>query len=188
MLAVDFVRVDTMLLKRIYALIAVKHGSRRAHLVGVTAHPTGEWATQAARNLMMDLAARATSVKFLLRDRDFRFTRSFDAVFAADSIQILISPPGAPRANAICERLIGTLRRELLDRMLIVNERHLSPDPHDLSASFQHHGTTSDARATRTAPGRNRISARDQHGWLLGSPQTDPRWTHQRVSHCRMIK
>jgi putative transposase len=124
-LAVDFVHVDTVLLKRIYALIAVEHGSRRAHLVGVTAHPTGEWATQAARNLMMDLADRATSVKFLLRDRDSRFTRSFDAIFAADSIQILTSPPGAPRANAICERLIGTLRRELLDRMLIVNERHL---------------------------------------------------------------
>jgi transposase InsO family protein len=123
-LAVDFVHVDTVLLKRIYALIAVEHGSRRAHLVGVTAHPTGEWATQAARNLRMDLADRATSVKFLLRDRDSRFTRSFDAVFAADSIQILTSPPGAPRANAICERLIGTLRRELLDRMLIVNERH----------------------------------------------------------------
>jgi transposase InsO family protein len=124
-LAVDFVHVDTVLFKRIYALIAVEHGSRRAHLVGVTAHPSGEWATQAARNLMMDLADCATSVKFLLRDRDSRFIRSFDAVFAADSIQILTSPPGAPRANAICERMIGTLRRELLDRMLIVNERHL---------------------------------------------------------------
>jgi putative transposase len=101
---VDFVPVDTVLFKRIYALIAVEHGSRRAHLVGVTAHPSGDWATHAARNLMMDLADRATSVKFLLRDRDSRFTRSFDAVFTADSIRILTSPPGAPRANAICER------------------------------------------------------------------------------------
>jgi putative transposase len=73
----------------------------------------------------MDLSDRATTIKFLLRDRDSRFTRAFDAVFTAESIQILTSPPQAPRANAICERMIGTLRRELLDRILIVNERHL---------------------------------------------------------------
>ncbi|HEX8933959.1 MAG TPA: hypothetical protein VF788_07165 [Pseudonocardiaceae bacterium] len=121
----DFVQVDTVLLRRIYALIAVEHGSRRAHLVGVSAYPTGEWTTQAARNLLMDLGERATSVKFLLRDRDSRFTRAFDAVFAADNIRILTSPSRAPRANAICERMIGALPRELLDRILIVNERHL---------------------------------------------------------------
>jgi putative transposase len=103
----DFVPVDTVLLRRIYALIAVEHGSRRAHLVGVSAHPTGAWTTQAARNFMMNLADRVTTVKFLLRDRDSRFTRAFDAVFAAADIRILTSPPGAPRANAICERLIG---------------------------------------------------------------------------------
>jgi transposase InsO family protein len=114
-----------VLLRRIYALIAVEHGSRRAHLVGVSAHPTRAWATQAARNLLMDIANRATSATFLLRDRDCRFTTSFDAVFTADGIRILTSPPRAPRANAVCERMIGTLRRELLDRILIVNERHL---------------------------------------------------------------
>ena len=70
----DFLHVDTVLLKRIYALIAVEHGSRRAHLIGVTAHPTGAWTTQAARNLLMDLADRATTITFLLRDRDCRFT------------------------------------------------------------------------------------------------------------------
>jgi transposase InsO family protein len=122
---VDFVHVDTVVLRRIYALIAVEHGSRRAHLAGVTAHPTGAWTTQAARNLLMDIADRATSVTFLLRDRDCRFTKAFDTVFTADGIRILTSPPGAPRANAICERMIGTLRRELLDRVLVVNERHL---------------------------------------------------------------
>ena len=74
-LAVDFVHVDTVLLTRIYALIAVEHGSRRAYLAGVTAHPTGAWTTQAARNLLMDLGERVTTVKFLLRDRDSRFTR-----------------------------------------------------------------------------------------------------------------
>ena len=124
-LAVDFVQVDTVLLRRFYALIAVEHGSRRAHLLGVTAHPTGAWTTQAARNLLMDLADRAISVKFLLRDRDSRCTRAFDAVFTADGIRILTSPPRAPRVNAIYERLIGTLRRELLDRVLVINEHHL---------------------------------------------------------------
>jgi putative transposase len=77
-LAVDFVHVDTVLLRRICALIAVEHGSRRAHLVGVSAHPTGTWTTQAARNLMMDLADRLTTITFLLRDRDSRFTTPFD--------------------------------------------------------------------------------------------------------------
>jgi putative transposase len=124
-LAVDFVAVDTVLLRRIYALIAVEHGSRRTFLVGVSAHPNGAWTTQAARNLLMDLGDRATTLKFLLRDRDSRFTRGFDAVFAADGIRILTSPPQAPRANAICERMVGTLRRELLNRIMIVNERHL---------------------------------------------------------------
>jgi len=88
-LAVDFLHVDTVFLTRLYALIAVEHGSRRTYLLGVTAHPTEAWTTQAARNLLMDLGARATTIKFLLRDRDCRFTRAFDAVFAADSIQIL---------------------------------------------------------------------------------------------------
>ncbi|MGH4025050.1 MAG: integrase core domain-containing protein [Pseudonocardiaceae bacterium] len=91
----------------VYVLIAVKHGSRRAHLAGVTAHPTGAWTTQAARNLLMDLADRATTITFLLRDRDCRFSTAFDAVFAADGVRVLATP-----------------RRELLDKVLIVNERH----------------------------------------------------------------
>jgi transposase InsO family protein len=143
-LVVDFLHVDTILLRRIYVLIAVEHGSRRAHLIGVSAHPTGAWTTQAARNLMMDLADPATTIKFLLRDRDSRFTTAFDAVFAGDGIRMLTSPPGAPRANAICERMIGTLHRELLDRVLIVNERHLRQI---LTAYLQHFNT---ARPHRT--------------------------------------
>jgi putative transposase len=124
-IAAAFVHVDTVLLRRLYALIVIEHGTRRAHLVGVTAHPDGSWTTQAARNLLMDLGQRVTSVKFLIRDRAGQFTRSFDAVFTAGGIRILASPPQAPRANAICERVIGTLRRELLDRVLIINEHHL---------------------------------------------------------------
>jgi transposase InsO family protein len=124
-LAADFVHVDTVLLCRIYALIVIEHGTRRAHLAGITAHPDGAWTTQAARNFLMDLNQRATSIKFLIRDRAGQFTDSFDAVFKADDIRILLSPPQAPRANAICERMVGTLRRELFDRLLIVNEHHL---------------------------------------------------------------
>ena len=124
-LAVDFVHVDTVLLRRIYALIVIEHGTRGVHLAGITANPDGAWTTQAARNVLMDLGQRAASVKFLIRDRAGQFTGAFDAVFQADGIRILASPPRAPRANAICERMIGTLRREVLDRLLIVNEHHL---------------------------------------------------------------
>ena len=124
-IAVDFVHVDTVLLRRVYALIVIEHGTRRAHLAGITAHPDGAWTTQAARNLLMDLGQRMATVKFLIRDRAGQFTGSFDAVFTAAGTRILASPPQAPRANAICERIIGTLRRELLDRLLIVNEQHL---------------------------------------------------------------
>ncbi len=138
-MAADFVHVDTVFLKRIYALIVVEHGSRRAHLVGVTAHRTGAWTVQAARNLVMDLGEHVDSIKFLLRDRDTRFTAMFDAVFAAEGIRILASPPQAPRANAICERMIGSLRRELLDRLLIVNERHLR---RVLAAYLRHFNTS----------------------------------------------
>lgn len=122
--AVDFVDIDTVLLKRLYALILIEHGTRRTHLLGVTTHPTGEWTAQAARNALMDLAERAAPVKYLIRDSDRRFTSVFDAVFEAEGIQILRSPVRAPRANAICERVIGTIRRELLDKILILHEHH----------------------------------------------------------------
>jgi len=113
-LAADFVHVDTVLLRRLYALIIIEHGTRRVHLAGITANPEGAWTTQAARNFLMDLGARANTVKFLIRDRAGQFTSSFDTVFTAAGIRILASPPQVPRANAICERIIGTLRRGAL--------------------------------------------------------------------------
>jgi len=88
-LAVDFLHVDTISLRRIYILIGIEHDSRRAPLLGISAHPTGAWTTQAARNLLMDLADRVSILKFVLRDRDSRFSRAFDAVFVADDIRIL---------------------------------------------------------------------------------------------------
>jgi putative transposase len=151
---VDFLHIDTVALRRIYALIVVEHGSRRVHLVGITAHPTGAWTVQAARNLMMDLADRIGTVKFLLRGRDSRFTMVFDAVFAAEGIRILRTGPRAPRANAICERMVGTLRRELLDRVLIVNERHLRRAV-TVFGAFQRRATAPMPWATRPRAGRD---------------------------------
>jgi putative transposase len=124
-IAVEFVHVDTVLLRRVYALIVTGHGSRRVHLAGITVSPDGAWTTQAARNLLMDLGQRASAVKFVIRDRAGQFTGSFDAVLTAEGIRILASPPQAPRANAICERVVGTLRRELPGRLLIASEQHL---------------------------------------------------------------
>jgi transposase InsO family protein len=150
--AADFVHVDTVLLRRIYALIVIEHGTRRVHLAGITANPGGAWATQAARNFLMDLGARATPVRFLIRDRAGQFTGSFDAVFTAEGIRILVSPPQAPRANAICERIIGTLRRELSGRLLMVNEHHLRQV---LTEYLLHYNTARPHRALgQLAPGQ----------------------------------
>jgi len=114
-----------VLLKRLYVLVFIEHGTRRMHLGGVTANPTGEWAVQQARNLALTLGERFESFRFLVRDRGSNFTQSFDAVFQASGTRILLTAVRAPRMNATCERLLGTLRRELLDRMLILSEAHL---------------------------------------------------------------
>src|SRR6478609_7223427 len=124
-LAIDFAHVDTVFLRRLYILVVVEHGRRRVHLAGITAHPTGDWVTQQARNLLMDLGEHADRFRFLIRDRDSKFTAAFDAVFTGADIRIIRTPIRAPRANAIAERFIGTLRRECLDHILITGPRHL---------------------------------------------------------------
>ena len=123
-IACDFVHIDLVDLRRVHALVFLEHGTRRLHIAGVTAHPTEPWTVQQARNPAIEMGLQADSLRFLLRDRDAKYTESFDAVFAADDIQAVRTAPRAPRMNAHCERVIGTLRREVLDHLFINEYRY----------------------------------------------------------------
>jgi transposase InsO family protein len=160
--AVDFFHVDTVFLRRLYVLFVIEHHDRRVHLAGVTAHPTAAWTVQQARNALMDLGEQTGSLKFLIRDRDAKYTDAFDAVFTATGTRIITTPVQAPRANAICERWIASARRECTDRILITGRRHLH---HTLSEYVDHYNTHRPHRALGQRPpdGRSHVAPADDN-------------------------
>ncbi len=123
--ACDFFTVDTVLFRRLYVLVFIEIATRQVYLAGITANPTGEWATQQARNVIETFVESTKPIRFLIHDRDSKFTAAFDEVFRSEGVRTIRTPVRAPRANAFIERWIGTVRRECLDRILIVNRRHL---------------------------------------------------------------
>jgi len=123
--ACDFLTVDTVFLQRLYVLFFIQLHNRRVHLAGVTTNPTGAWVAQQVRNLAVTLDEEATTVRFLIRDRDSKFTRAFDDLWHGLGAEVIRTPIQAPNANAVAERWVGTVRRECLDHLLIAGCRQL---------------------------------------------------------------
>ena len=125
LMATDFFTVDTVFFKRLYVLFFVHLATGRVVAAACTAEPNSAWVTQQARNLSWELSDEGINVRVVVHDRDRKFARSFDAVFEGEGARVILTPLMAPRANAHAERWVGSARRECLDRMLIVSQRHL---------------------------------------------------------------
>ena len=124
-LACDFFTVETIFLKTLHVLFFIEVGTRRAHVTGATTNPDGTFVTQQARNLGFDREDARAPVRFLVRDRDQKFSRSFDEVFKTEGAKVILTPVRSPKANAFAERWVRTVRAELLDWTLVLGRRHL---------------------------------------------------------------
>jgi putative transposase len=124
-LACDFLTVETLWLETLFVLFFIEHGTRRVYLAGCTAHPTGEWVTQQARQMSWKLQEREDPISYLIHDHDNIFTQAFDMVFESEGVEIVDIPYQAPNANAFAERWVRTVRQECLDKIIILNEQHL---------------------------------------------------------------
>ena len=147
--ACDFFTVDTIWLRRLYVLFFIEHKTRRVHLAGVTANPDGAWVAQQARNLLLVLGEQGRRVRFLLHDRDAKFSRSFDDVFRSEGGQVLMTPVRAPKANAYAERWVRTVRAECLDWLLVLGRAHLEQI---LRVYAEHYNAHRPHRALRLEP------------------------------------
>jgi putative transposase len=157
--ACDFFTVESIFLRRYYVLLFICHASRRVWLAGCTTNPTGAWVTQQARNLGLDFADRG--IRFLIRDRDSKYSSAFDEVFRSEQIRIVKTPVRAPKANAIAERFVRTVRAECLDWLLILNRRHLE---RVLRVYVDHYNTQRPHRALELRPPEPRYEARTTVG------------------------
>jgi putative transposase len=149
MISCDFFTVDTLWLGRLYVLFFIELGSRRVHFAGCTANPSGEWVAQQARNLCWSLQERRTQLRFLIHDRDSKFTRTFDEIFRTEGLEIIRTPFRAPKANAVAERFVRTVRAECLDWLLIAGSRQLD---RTLRTFADHYNTHRPHRALGLTP------------------------------------
>ena len=175
-LALDFFTADLLNGTKVYVLAVIEHGTRRIRVLGATENPVQSWVVQQARNLLMDLEDAGMSVKFVLHDRDASFTAAFDAVFQAAGVRVVRSAIQAPRMNSIMERWIGSCRRELLDRTLIWNQRHLMTvlrEYEDFYNTHRPHRTLNQAAPLRPLPDgvtdldHFRVRRRDRAGGVI---------------------
>jgi putative transposase len=154
----DFLTVDTVFVKRLYVLFFIELASRRVHIAGITANPDGAWVTRQARNLLMQLDDEDVRPHFLVRDRDSKFRREFDEVFRSERIRVIKAPVRAPKARAHAERWVASVRREWLDRLLIIDRRHLH---HVLATYTRHYNEHRPHRALAQRPPLREHSPRD---------------------------